>query len=402
MRNYTKDDPMYEVKARRGEANLFVTGDKTYAINIPLAISNSVYGKNRKRIALGLHADSRENHIKAMQYLETVQKLISCQSWSALFAFEDGLKPKVVEGNFTRPTLANLWDGYIKAKQDGWEASYLGGDIKAASKVIQSLPDLYLNDTLEPVINYVLEFYPNQAKRYLKQISACLSWGKKRGLVKSNSLPDFLSTMTSRKSKNEDSDIRAFTVIERDAIIKAFREGTFERFKGSHTQYADYIEFLFLTGARTSEALGIKWDHIDLDKKFIIFQEALVMATNGRKSVGVQKRGLKTQKKRVTPISDRLHKMLVERKKQSSSLDENVFSNIDHHSFRAAPYKLVLERLGIDYRKPYQTRHTYITILANYSDLKLHQIAKICGTSTAVIERHYLSTNCDIAKMPDI
>lgn len=295
-----------------------------------------------------------------------------------------------------------MWDSYCKAKQDGWEVSYLAGDIKAASKVIQALPDIFLNDNLEPIINYVLEFYPKQAKRYLKQISACLSWGKKRGLVSSNALPDFISTMSSRKTKDEDSDIKAFTISERDAIIKAFREGTFERFKGSHLQYADYVEFLFLTGCRTSEALGVKWNHIELERKVILFQEAKVMATNGRKTDGVQKRGLKTQKKRITPIGDRLFKMLVERKKQTNNLEENVFADIDHHSFRAAPYKKVLESLNIDYRKPYQTRHTYITILANYSDLKLHQIAKICGTSTAVIERHYLSTNCDIAKMPDI
>lgn len=203
-------------------------------------------------------------------------------------------------------------------------------------------------------------------------------------------MPDFISTLSTKKQKTEDNEICPFTIEERDAIINAFRTGMFERFKGSHTQYADYIEFLFLSGTRTSEALGLRWEHIDFDKKIIYLQEARVLAISGKKHAEVQKKGLKTQKRRLIPMNNRLDDLLSTRKVNCLNLDSNIFSDVEHHSFRSSAYKNVLAKLGITYRKFYQTRHTFITILANHSNLKLHQVAKICGTSINIIEQHYL------------
>lgn len=395
---------MYDIKTRRGQANLYKTDKNTYAVNLPILISREIYNKPRKRIFLNLIADSRESTVKALQHVQNIQSLLDAGDWDALIKYEESLKPKVVKGNFAhKMTLQSLWTDYVTAKKQGWEVSYIEGDIKATTKVLADIGDIYLNENLDSVINYLLEITTaKQTKRYLKQLSACLTWGKRRQLIKDNPLPDFLSTLSIRKTNNEDNEICPFTIKERDAIIDAFRSGSFERFKGSHTQYADYIEFLFLSGTRTSEALGLRWQHVDFEKKVILLQEARVLATNGKKEAEVQKKGLKTQKKRILPMSSRLYDLLVDRKTNCSDLDSNVFSNIDHHSFRGSVYRNVLGKLGIAYRKPYQTRHTFITILANNSDLKLHQVAKISGTSTKVIEDHYLATNVDILRIPDV
>ncbi len=349
-----------------------------------------------------MSADSRENTVKALQHVHNIQSLINREDWQALTQYKESLKPKVVE--FTaKTTLQKLWHDYIKTKQQGWEVSYIEGDVKATTKILESIPDIHLDDNLDTVINHLLQVTTiKQVKRHLKQLSACLTWGKKRKLVKDNPLPDFLSTLSTKKQIDEDHEICPFTIEERDAIINAFRLGTFERFKGSHTKYADYIEFLFISGTRTSEALGLKWEHIDFDKKIIHLQEALVLATSGKKQAEVQKKGLKTQKKRLIPMNNRLFELLSERKGKCLDLDSNVFSDIDHHSFRSTVYKNVLSKLNIAYRKPYQTRHIFITILANNSNLKLHQVAKICGTSIKVIEEHYLATNVDILRLLDV
>jgi len=100
-------------------------------------------------------------------------------------------------------------------------------------------------------------------------------------------------------------------------------------------------------------------------------------------------------------MNDRIYQLLLGRK-NASDLELNVFADINHNQFRKSAYKNVLVSLNIAYRKPYQTRHTFITILANHSDLKLHQVAKIYGTSTKMIEEHYLATNVDIPQLPDI
>lgn len=387
-----------EFKTRKGKANLYKTDKNTYAVNLPVDVSREIFNKPRKRIRLSLIADSRESTFKALQHVEKIQELLDAQDWDALIQYEESLKPKIVKQ--AKLTLQALWKDYVKAKQEGWEISYIEGDIKVTTKILEGIADIYPKDNLDDVVNYLLETTTiQQTKRYLKQISSCLTWGVKRRLIQENPLPDFISNLSTRRTNDEDNDINPFTIAERDLIINAFCDGRFERFSGSHTQYADYIVFLFFTGLRTSEALGLKWEHIEFGKKVIYLQEAKVLAASGGR--GIQKKGLKTQRKRIVPMTDRIYHLLLTRK-QNAQLDCNVFENINHHSFRKSAYKNVLANLNIAYRKPYQTRHTFITILANHSDLKLHQVAKICGTSTNVIEKHYLATNVDISRLPDI
>ncbi|MUL37976.1 site-specific integrase [Gloeocapsopsis dulcis] len=394
---------MYEPKTRKGKANLYKTDKNTYAVNLPVEIASSIFNKPRKRIALHLSADSRESTTKALNHLEKIQQLLDSQNWSELLAYEECLKPKIIRGEFTKKTLQSLWEDYKRAKQDSWEISYIEGDIKETTEVLNSMHDVYLDSNLDDVINHLMAVTTiKQVKRRLKQISACLTWGKKRRVVHDNPLPEFVATLSTKKRNDEETNICPFTIAERDLIIDAFRCGKFERYSGTHTQYADYIEFLFLSGTRTSEALGLRWDHIDFDKKVIRLQEARVLATSGKRKGNIQKKGLKTQKQRLLPMSHRLYELLLARKECCSDLSQNIFEDIDHHSFRSAAYKTVLKGLGITYRKPYQTRHTFITILANHSDLKLHQVAKICGTTTKMIEDHYLATNVDIMQLPNI
>jgi integrase len=51
-------------------------------------------------------------------------------------------------------------------------------------------------------------------------------------------------------------------------------------------------------------------------------------------------------------------------------------------------WKPVLNQLGIEYRKPYQTRHTFIT-LALDNGLDAKDVARLVGNSPEVIYKHY-------------
>ncbi len=396
---------MYTTKTRKRKANLYKTDKNTYAVNLPADVAKEVFGRSRKRIFLYLSADSSESTANALRLVNDIQSFIDKQDWKGLIKYEESLRPRVVKGNFVRLTLKELWQDYVKAKEDGWEASYLENDIKEATRVLNRCPELNLNDDLNPIINYLMETTTiGQTKRYLKQVSACLTWGKRRRLIDENPLPDFIKTLTTKKKNDDECDIKPFTIAERDLIVDAFKTGKFERFKRSHTQYADYVGFNFFTGARTSETLGLKWEHIDFDNKIIIFQEARVLATNGRPDKATQKKGLKTQKKRRVPMSPRVYDLLLSRRRMlnPANREQLVFGDIKHHAFRMGAWKSILKNLDIEYRKPYQTRHTFITIQANESDLKLQQIARLCGTSIKVIEEHYLGSDSGIALLSDI
>ena len=74
-------------------------------------------------------------------------------------------------------------------------------------------------------------------------------------------------------------------------------------------------------------------------------------------------------------------------------IDEHVFKNqegqlLNFHTWRAGIWYRILRGTGIRERKPYSTRHTFISAgLSNGVNIKW--LAEYCGTSVTMIEKHY-------------
>lgn len=79
------------------------------------------------------------------------------------------------------------------------------------------------------------------------------------------------------KKTVRDSSRNPFSAQERDAIMTAFENNTYSsKFAPvSHSYYAPYVRFLFMTGARPEEAIALKWKHISADCLKIQFKEAM-------------------------------------------------------------------------------------------------------------------------------
>lgn len=73
---------------------------------------------------------------------------------------------------------------------------------------------------------------------------------------------------------------------------------------------------------------------------------------------------------------------------------------LDFTSFRKNSWKQVLEGLEIEYRKLYQTRHTFIT-LALENELDAKDVARLVGNSPEVIYRHYAGNKRELL-VPEI
>lgn len=105
------------------------------------------------------------------------------------------------------------------------------------------------------------------------------------------------------------------------------------------------------------------------------------------------KSGLKTQKKRKFNCNEPLQDFLKSIKPDDAKPDNLLFPSpegkyIDFHNFRNRGWKTVLTRLGIPYRKPYQARHSFIS-LAIDNGLDSKDVADLVGNSPEVIYRHY-------------
>ncbi len=196
------------------------------------------------------------------------------------------------------------------------------------------------------------------------------------------------------KGESEDSDINPFSLEERDRIIQAFRNDLYYSF------YAPLIEFLFLTGCRPSEAIALQGKNISEDFRSIRFEQAVVISEGGL----VCKKGLKTQKKCLFPANSKLVALLQSVKPEDVTGETKVFPSpqgswIDVHNLTNRAWRSVLSKLnGIEYRKLYQTRHTFITaalatavatLEGKTKMLDAKDIVKLVGTSSKMIHEHY-------------
>ena len=203
-------------------------------------------------------------------------------------------------------------------------------------------------------------------------------------------------------------DVRAFTLTERDTIVKAF----YESLKISERHAATLIEFLFLTGCRHGEAFGLRWKDVSFERGYVRFSKSF------NKEAGTTQQ-TKTGTVRMFKLYPRLTDLLLCIQANSSKTGKNdlVFTLANGNAYGSGDidgvwrgrerkvvnkrgedvryfYPGITERLteqGLlgQYLKPYSTRHTFITLQAQAgTDIPL--LAAICGNSIEVIYRHYL------------
>lgn len=151
-------------------------------------------------------------------------------------------------------------------------------------------------------------------------------------------------------------------------------------------QVEAYFGLAFFTGARTSELLGMRWEDIDLNENVWRVRRAWV-----RK----EEKGTKTARERDHELSVRAKHYLTLQAKHTRLAGGRVFLDpltgrpyVDDKPPRERYWRPALKLLGMRYREPYQTRHTYITT-AIMGGASPSYVAAQAGNSTAVIYKHY-------------
>jgi len=107
----------------------------------------------------------------------------------------------------------------------------------------------------------------------------------------------------------------------------------------------------------TRETAALLWRHCSPECDRIWLGESL---KNGNRKAA------KRNKDRTVPLTPRLQKLLLERRQEDWQPDEPIFTSIegsamDAKNFCNRYWKPALAELGIDYRRPYNTRHTLIS-----------------------------------------
>uniref|UniRef100_B8HYI0 Integrase family protein n=1 Tax=Cyanothece sp. (strain PCC 7425 / ATCC 29141) TaxID=395961 RepID=B8HYI0_CYAP4 len=281
--------------------------------------------------------------------------------------------------------LSGLWEKYAEFKKPQVSPSTYVKDFAKARNHIAKLPTKSLDDASQ-IRDWLLNnLSVDAARRCLVQIKAACEWALGEGIIDRN--PFASMTIKPPKGLGEDADINPFTKEERDLIINAFASDRY------YSYLAPFVRFLFTTGCRPSEAIGLQWKHVN--SSTIRFEQAVVVSEDGL----VAKEGLKTQRKRNFPITPEVQSIFDDLlvKNPSPSPNDYLFTSkegkfIDMHNFSNRAWKSILEKTGIPYRKCYQTRHTFISLCVA-EHMNSTAIGRWTGTSGAMIDKHYGATN---------
>lgn len=184
---------------------------------------------------------------------------------------------------------------------------------------------------------------------------------------------------------------KLFSREEMGAIVHAFRSDRY------YHHYADYVEFLFGTGCRTGEAIGLKWKHVSSDCSTVWIGESL--SRKVRKST-------KTNRARTIALTPKLQAILLTKRPAEFDPEGLVFTApkggaIDDNNFRNRAWKTVLTRLEIDYRKPYTTRHT---LVSHALDLGMNpvMVAQLTGHDVQVLFKNYAGNVNSRPRLPEL
>ena len=183
-------------------------------------------------------------------------------------------------------------------------------------------------------------------------------------------VPRLFSQVAKTKDNTPAQPPAALTEPQRDAVLKAL---TF----CSTADEALFVRFLFYTGCRPSEALGLAWGDIDARSQRAFIQRGKV---NGQFTT------LKTRRsRRWIEIPESLWLALMA---NPLSDDRLIFEDVRIQSVRLV-WNKVVARLRID-PKPrlYNARHTFIS-LALSAGAPLQVVAAQVGDHQSIVERTY-------------
>jgi integrase len=227
------------------------------------------------------------------------------------------------------------------------------------------------------------ELKPISQVQYLNLMNACWAWGIKQGNVTTNPWVEVSKIKVPPQQRP-----RPFTAVEMSAIINGFK---------SNRYYTDFVTFLFGTGCRTGEAIGLQWCHLS---------EGYTKVWIGESVSRGKRKATKTNKAREFKLPSYLVTLLLTRQPVDAKPTDLVFpalegGPIDAQNFRNRAWTSVLEQAGVTYRKPYSTRHTFIShALAKGVNPML--VAEMTGHDPETLFKYYAADIQGGLQCPDI
>lgn len=156
-----------------------------------------------------------------------------------------------------------------------------------------------------------------------------------------------------------------FTENEISKILHAVKNDLFCPNPSSykHSHYYGFLYFMFKTGVRNAEAIGLRLGSVNYMDKTITIKEVMARGLKNTCSVNRTRKETKNGKIRQLPLTPDLYEILTPLV-QNKQPDDLVFTSpkgkaIDDHNFQNRVFKVILSNLNIKERTLYACRHTF-------------------------------------------
>ncbi|MGD1861600.1 MAG: Arm DNA-binding domain-containing protein [Leptolyngbyaceae cyanobacterium] len=344
----------------------------------------------RHFVSLGL-AHSPLNMKKAQEIAFEVQRDIEYGEFDATYQKYRSLSNPTPDAapSGRRSKLITLWEKYVEYLRPNASPKTINGTYDPVTAHLQKCKTDGLLDPLKFRQELLKVTTQSQARRTLMQLSAACKWGLKHRMVAANPFEGMYLELEPTKAPPP----VAYSAEERDQIIQAFETHQGRGFTYQH--YVPFVKFLFWTGCRPCEAVGLRWGSVTLDCDKVHFHESIV-EVSGKKE---RRQETKTSVKRWFTCPPRLQALLQEIRPEAPDPEALVFpapkgGAISEKNFNQRGWHGVLSSLGLQNKEGidmtlYNCRDTFITLqaLAGYSSTT---IARWVGNSSQVIEERYL------------
>lgn len=342
---------MREIKPINNNGSIqlkFSVSGKRYSFN---PITGAEFNKPRDIAQAKAIATKISNDILAGYFDSTLERYRIAPKASA------DVKPKLVY-------LLELWDLWVDSL-----------DISLASKcdhyemirrmIVKAAPKLDNTRWLTDAAIGSLTF-----NKRLCSVRACFGWAVSQGLVLTNPC----DRIKSRKSPKV--HIKPFNIEEISKIVQGFDVIA--------PHYSPFVQFLFQSGCRISEAIGLRWGYVDMGECILTIAESLSNDVTKAGRTRVRKE-TKTGTIRQLGMTDSLKRLLEGLRNADAMPDDAlVFMTvrghvIDDNNFRML-WKRVLKEVGVSHRKIHTIRHTTLS-MAIAQGVPLTGVAYLAGHS---------------------
>ncbi|CAI8842097.1 Arm DNA-binding domain-containing protein [Pseudomonas viridiflava] len=184
----------------------------------------------------------------------------------------------------------------------------------------------------------------------------------------------------SRKDQVKEDDVDPFSPEEQRAILAAV-DG----------QARNFVQFALWSGMRTSELVALDWGDIDWLKGEVYVTRAMTQAAAGEAEVTKTLSG----KRRIKLLAPAME-ALVAQKSHTFLAGNEVFQNprtLDRWTgdqpIRKTMWAHAVKKAGVRYRRPYQTRHTYASMMLSAGEHPMWVAGQMGHSDWTMIARVY-------------